>query len=191
LYSSNPTDTEGFAVNIVMISPGFPLEQAYFTRALAQTGAQVIGVGDQPVRCPARGRPASPPRALRARRPRRRVAVLAALDGLSAYVHGSTGSNACGSRMSFWRHAFASTSALPGMSVEQANWFRDKEQMKLVLDRAGIRTPRHASAGNAAEIWEAAEQIGYPLIIKPIAGAGSADTYRVDNAEQLATKSRR
>ena len=32
-----------------MISPGFPLEQAYFTRALAQTGAQVIGVGDQPV----------------------------------------------------------------------------------------------------------------------------------------------
>ena len=76
---------------------------------------------------------------------------------------------------------------IAGMSVEQANWFRDKEQMKLVLDRAGIRTPRHASAGNAAEIWEAAEQIGYPLIIKPIAGAGSADTYRVDNAEELAT----
>lgn len=36
-------------MNIVMISPGFPLEQAYFTRALAQTGARVIGVGDQPV----------------------------------------------------------------------------------------------------------------------------------------------
>lgn len=32
-------------MNIVMISPGFPLEQAYFTCALAQTGARVIGVG--------------------------------------------------------------------------------------------------------------------------------------------------
>ena len=36
-------------MNIAMISPGFPLEQAYFTRALAQTGAQVIRVGDQPL----------------------------------------------------------------------------------------------------------------------------------------------
>ena len=36
-------------MNVVMMSPGFPLEMAYFTRALAQTGATVIGVGDQPV----------------------------------------------------------------------------------------------------------------------------------------------
>ena len=31
-------------------------------------------------------------------------------------------------------------------------------------------------------MWEAAERIGYPIIVKPIAGAGSADTYRVDSA---------
>ena len=37
-----------------------------------------------------------------------------------------------------------------------------------------------------AEVWDAAEQVGYPLIVKPIAGAGSADTYRVDSAEELA-----
>ena len=35
--------------NVVMLSPGFPLEMAYFTRALAEVGATVIGVGDQPV----------------------------------------------------------------------------------------------------------------------------------------------
>ena len=28
-------------MNVVMLSPGFPLEMAYFTRALAQTGATV------------------------------------------------------------------------------------------------------------------------------------------------------
>ena len=32
-------------MNIVMLSPGFPLEQAFFTRALARTGARVIGIG--------------------------------------------------------------------------------------------------------------------------------------------------
>src|SRR3712207_8706706 len=36
------------AMNIVMISPGYPVEMAYFTRALAAAGATVIGVGDQP-----------------------------------------------------------------------------------------------------------------------------------------------
>ena len=72
------------------------------------------------------------------------------------------------------------------MSVERATWFRDKEAMKRVLDAAGIR--RHGIHRRAicGRDLAAAERIGYPLIVKPIAGAGSADTYRVDSAEQLA-----
>ncbi len=35
------------------------------------------------------------------------------------------------------------------------------------------------------EAWEAAERIGYPLVLKPIAGAGSADTYRCDSAKDF------
>ena len=38
----------GVRMNIVMLSPGYPAEMAYFTRALAGVGARVIGVGDQP-----------------------------------------------------------------------------------------------------------------------------------------------
>ena len=53
--------------------------------------------------------------------------------------------------------------------------------MKQAIDAAGIRTPRHAAATNVHGVWEAAERIGYPLIVKPIAGAGSADTYRIDD----------
>ena len=34
-------------------------------------------------------------------------------------------------------------------------------------------------------MWAAAEQVGYPLIVKPIDGAGSADTYRADSAAEL------
>jgi len=36
-----------------------------------------------------------------------------------------------------------------------------------------------------AGVWAAAEQVGYPLIVKPIDGAGSADTYRADSAAEL------
>jgi formate-dependent phosphoribosylglycinamide formyltransferase (GAR transformylase) len=71
------------------------------------------------------------------------------------------------------------------MRVEQALRFRDKEQMKLALDAAGIRTPRHARARGEAACREAVERIGYPLIVKPIAGAGSADTHRIDGPDDL------
>ena len=74
---------------------------------------------------------------------------------------------------------------LPGMGVEQSNLFRDKEAMKQRLDAAGIRTPGHARAKTADEVRAAAERIGFPLIVKPIAGAGSADTYRIDDAGHL------
>jgi biotin carboxylase len=75
---------------------------------------------------------------------------------------------------------------LPGMTVEETVPFRDKERMKQEIDAAGIRTPWHASATTVAGVWEAAERVGYPLIVKPIAGAGSADTYRADSAQDLA-----
>ncbi|HKQ60706.1 MAG TPA: ATP-grasp domain-containing protein, partial [Candidatus Polarisedimenticolaceae bacterium] len=74
---------------------------------------------------------------------------------------------------------------LPGPRPEQALLFRDKERMKLALDAAGIRTPRHARADSERATRAAAERIGYPLILKPIAGAGSADTHRVDAPEEL------
>lgn len=171
-------------MNIVMLSPGFPLEQAYFTRALAQTGTQVIGVGDQPVH-------ALPPEARESLAHYEHVslsdeaAVLSALQGLSRHVHID--------RVECLWEPYVVLAArirehlgVPGMSVDHAIPFRDKERMKQVLDAAGIRTPRHVATDTVAGMWEAAERIGYPLIVKPIAGAGSADTYRVDSPEQLA-----
>ncbi|MFT7634107.1 MAG: hypothetical protein ACI87E_005166, partial [Mariniblastus sp.] len=34
-------------MNILMLSPGFPVEQPFFTRGLARQGHNVIGIGDQ------------------------------------------------------------------------------------------------------------------------------------------------
>lgn len=72
-----------------------------------------------------------------------------------------------------------------GLSTGQAHRFRDKEAMKQALDKAGIRTPRHLAVDSVAACWEAAEKIGFPVILKPIDGAGSADTYRVASRQEL------
>jgi hypothetical protein len=167
-----------------MISPGYPAEMSYFTRGLAAVGARVIGVGDQPPH-------ALPEAARQSLAHYEHVnladegAVLRALQGLAQHAH--IDQVEC-----LWepymilaariREVFG----LPGMTVAETVPFRDKEQMKRVLDAAGIRTPWHVSACTVAEVWEAAEKIGLPIIVKPIAGAGSADTYRVDSTEQLA-----
>jgi hypothetical protein len=172
------------AKTVVMLSPGYPAEMAYFTRGLAAVGARVIGVGDQPPH-------ALPDAARGALAHYEHVnlsdegAVLRALHGLARHV-------AIDQVECLWepymilaarvREAFG----LPGMTVDETVPFRDKEQMKRVLDAAGIRTPWHASATSVSGVWEAAEKIGFPIIVKPIAGAGSADTYRVESTEQLA-----
>ncbi len=74
---------------------------------------------------------------------------------------------------------------LPGLTVGQTVPFRDKELMKELLGAAGLRTPGHESAETVAGVWAAAERLGFPLIVKPIAGAGAADTYRADSAAEL------
>ena len=171
-------------MNVVMISPGYPAEMAYFTRALAAVGATVIGVGDQPPS-------ALPDVAREALAHYEQVnltdepGVLGALHGLA--LHASIDQVEC-----LWepymilaarvRESFG----IPGMTVEETVPYRDKERMKQQIDAAGIRTPWHASATSVAGVWEAAERVGYPLIVNPIAGAGSADTYRVDSAQELA-----
>src|SRR5918998_68416 len=170
-------------MSVVILPPAPPAEMAYFTRALADAGARVIGVGDQP--------PHALPEAARASLAHYEHvnladegAVLEALSGLSR--HASIDRVEC-----LWEPymllaaRIRETFGLPGMTVEQTVPFRDKEQMKRLLDVAGIRTPWHVSARTVAAVWEAAEKVGYPLIVKPIAGAGSADTYRVDSPQEL------
>jgi biotin carboxylase len=172
-------------MNVLMLSPGFPPEQPLFTRALAQVGARVIGVGDQPL-----GALAEPVRQalsayVQARSLTDEDALLEAIGAITARI--SIDRVLC-----LWEPVMIAAARLrerlgvPGMTVEQTIPFRDKEAMKRVLDAAGIRTPRHGSATTAQQVREHAERIGYPLIVKPIAGAGSRDTYKVESAQELA-----
>jgi len=169
---------------VLMISPGFPGDMPYFTRGLAQVGARVLGVGDQPAG-------ALEPACAAALSDYLQVRDLwdeqATIEEVRRWLAGREVSRVeC-----MWEPGVVLAAKLrralgaPGLSVESAVAFRDKETMKQVLDRAGLRTPKHARAHTSEECREAAERFGYPLIIKPIAGAGSADTYPLHGPEDL------
>ncbi|MCB1058037.1 MAG: ATP-grasp domain-containing protein [Acidobacteria bacterium] len=172
-------------MKVLFFSPGFPAEMPHFTRGLKQTGATVLGVGDQPegilpevardhldayLRVPNLW---DGPALLEAIR--RWVEPIGGIDRIECLWE--PGMLLCA--------GLREAMGLPGMSVAQTTLFRDKEKMKQALDAAGIRTPHHTSATTEAQCRAAAERIGFPLIIKPIAGAGSADTYRVDGPDDL------
>jgi biotin carboxylase len=74
---------------------------------------------------------------------------------------------------------------VPGMSSAVAENFRDKARMKDLLRGAGIPCARHALAHTSAEAVEAARAIGFPLVVKPPAGAGAVSTFRVESEQQL------
>ncbi|NNF52406.1 MAG: ATP-grasp domain-containing protein, partial [Gammaproteobacteria bacterium] len=171
-------------MNVLLISPGYPADMPEFTRGLNEAGATVIGVGDQ--------HPGALPELVR--------------KHLAAYIHVPSlwDEQAVAKRLReelrgrsldriecLWEPGIMLAAELrglfsvPGMLPEQARCFRDKEAMKKKLDEAGVRTPRHFAADSANACWEAAEQVGFPIIIKPIAGAGSADTFRINTRDEL------
>ena len=171
-------------MDVVFLQPHFPTEMPSFVRGLAEVGARVWGIGDAPRE--------GLPQALRGH-----------LHGYLA-VPGILEEDAVIARATEWLRGRAVDRVLanwepvvvlaarlrerwgvPGLAVDAARGFRDKQLMKERVAAAGLRVPRSARVRTAREAREAAERVGYPVVVKPIAGAGSADTYRVDGAAEL------
>src|SRR5215213_3778982 len=72
-----------------------------------------------------------------------------------------------------------------GMSVEATRNFRDKSRMKDVLRAARVPCARHRLVRDEEEGRAFAEEVGFPVVVKPPAGAGAEGTFRADGAEAL------
>ncbi len=74
---------------------------------------------------------------------------------------------------------------IPGMSSDAANNFRDKSRMKDVLRAAGVPVARHSLVGARADAEAFVAEVGFPVVVKPPAGAGARATYRISSAAEL------
>ena len=168
------------SMNVVFVEPFFPANQREFVRGLALAGATVIGIGEYPVD---------------------------SLDGQLKdwmYHYEKVGSVTDVGAMTqavrwvqdkLWVDRLEATveahilptaqvreaCTIPGTSVRTAWLCRDKPTMKQVLRDAGVPTAASAAVASAAEAKAFAARTGFPLILKPRAGAGAAGTIRVDD----------
>ncbi len=171
-------------MRVLMFSPGFPVEMPFFTRGLATVGAEVIGLGDSP-------EGALPKMARDSLSAYVQVGSWLDEDAVLAQVRDLASKVRIDRIECLWEPYMVLAArmremlGIPGLTVAQTIPFRDKEIMKRVLEDAGIRMPRHGAATTIDGVLQAVEHVGYPLIIKPIDGAGSADTYRIDNETEL------
>jgi biotin carboxylase len=173
-------------MRVVFLSPAYPPEMIEYTRGLAEVGAEVYGVGDTPLEAlPARVRPYLHDYL----RVPRIMAEDDVIERVSTWLRGKTVDRV----LSNWEPLVILAArlrerwGLPGMSVDTVSGFRDKQLMKERVRAAGLRVPKSHRVKTEAETRAAAEDIGYPLILKPIAGAGSADTYKVTSNAELET----
>jgi biotin carboxylase len=171
-------------MNVVFLAPSYPPEMREYTRGLAEVGATVFGVGD------------TAPAALPAELKRHLSDYLAVPrimdeDDVIERVHVWLRGRAVDRVLTNWEPLVLLAARLrerfgvPGMSVDAVRGFRDKQLMKERVAAAGLRVPHSQRVRTVADAWAAAERIGYPLILKPIAGAGSADTYKCEDARAL------
>ena len=171
-------------MDILFLSPDYPTDMPMFVAGLASVGARVIGVGDQHLD----------------------ALTTQTRDSLWKYIQilGWADENAVVAQLhdelrgwnvdlveTLWEPTMLlaarlrQTLGVPGMTVDETVPFRDKGAMKRVVEAAGLRTPRSVVTTSKAGCREAAEQIGFPIIIKPISGAGSADTHRIETVGEL------
>ncbi len=171
-------------MNVVFVEPFFPRNQRHFVRALAEVGATVVAIGET--------HPEGLDGELKSwihhyeqvpsvvdvdvmTRVVRWVQETWWVDRLEATIEAHIMSTA----------QVREACTIPGTSVRTAWLCRDKPSMKQVLREAGVPTAASTAADSAAEVLNFADQIGFPLILKPRSGAGAADTMRVDDGAGL------
>jgi biotin carboxylase len=168
-------------MRVVFLSPRYPPEMRQFTRGLAEVGATVLGVGD-----------GAPDAELR-RYMSDYLEVPSLFDEADTIrrVHAWLRGKSVDRILANWEPLVITAAKLremfgmPGMSVDTVRGFRDKQLMKERVAAAGLRVPRSARAKSIDDVRRAIEVTGYPAIVKPISGAGSADTYRVGSPAEL------
>lgn len=76
---------------------------------------------------------------------------------------------------------------LPGQSVESAIAYRDKVRMKEMVRRAGVEVADFRTLDSPLDLYRFALDKGFPLIVKPVDGAGSWKVQVLSNMADLQT----
>ena len=175
-------------MNFIFISPNFPHTYWNFCDRLKRNGVNVLGIGD----CPYEG---LEPELQASLTEYYKVDSMENYDSMYravaffAFKYGKI--DWLESNNEYWleqdaqlRKDFNITS---GVQPDELALWKSKSAMKPVYKEAGIPTARNHKVTDIDAAKEFLKEIGgYPVIVKPDVGVGAADTWKLENDEDLA-----
>lgn len=84
--------------------------------------------------------------------------------------------------------AVAEALGLPTVGLEAARVSRNKLLMREAQERGGAPVPQYRLVPDLDAALAAADEFGYPIILKPTLGAASNFVFKVDSADELRTR---
>jgi len=81
--------------------------------------------------------------------------------------------------------AVAEARGLPGIGVETAHLMTNKIAMRARLADAGVPQPRFAALRTISETRRAADEVGFPSVLKPVDSGGQRGIFRVESLDDI------
>jgi biotin carboxylase len=81
--------------------------------------------------------------------------------------------------------AIAEARGLPGIGVETAHLMTHKVAMRARLADAGVPQPRFAAVRSLSERHRAANEVGFPAVLKPADSGGQRGVFRVESVDDI------
>src|SRR5436309_9344559 len=81
--------------------------------------------------------------------------------------------------------AVAERLGLPGIGVETAHLMTHKIAMRTRLADAGVPQPRYAAVRSISETRRAANEVGFPSVLKPADSGGQRGIFRVESLDEI------
>lgn len=173
-------------MNVVFISPNFPLYYWNFCDRLKKRGVNVLGIGDASYDSMSE----------------------ACRHSLTEYYQVSSLENfeevyrACGyfthrygkldwieSENEYWLETEATLrqefNVNSGTKIKDMGPMKYKSKMKDVYAKAGIKACRYHMVSSYEDAKDFIRQVGYPVVVKPDNGVGAAATYKLKNEDEL------
>jgi len=172
-------------VNVVFLSPHFPLNFFHFCVRLREAGANVMGIADEPWE---RLRP----ELHAAFSEYYRVSDMHHYDelvrglGYLTFRHGKI--DRLDSMSEYWLETEARLREdfnIPGLRPADMGRVKHKSEMKKIFERVGIRAARGRVCPDEAAVRALVREVGYPVVAKPDVGVGAASTYKIESDRDL------
>lgn len=172
-------------MNFVFLSPYFPNNFYNFCVELNKAGVNVLGIGDQPYEELRTELKDSLTEYYRVDQMEDYSQLLKAC-GYFTHKYGKI--DRIESHNEHWLETDARLRTdfnVTGLKIDEIGPMKYKSKMKEVFNQAGLNTARGKVVDNLAEAERFIEKVGYPVVVKPDSGVGAADTYKIQNHDQL------